>query len=102
MKEYSILIRYGNGVPYYYSLLYSNIFAAKKAVLDMVELEEKRNRLYFVDNDFFVNKYSYVGNGKYMSIQEREVSEWKKFSEVENKNTNNEKIIYLKNYFKNT
>lgn len=62
--------------------------------------------MYFVDNDYFYNKYCYAGNLKYMCIQVREVTEWTKYNESEiinkNKNNNNNNVIYLKNYLKNT
>ena len=100
MKEYCIYVRQGSGMPYILKT-YPDIISAKSAVDRLVESEEERNKMYFVDNDYFYNKFSYVGNLKYMCIQEREVTEWKKYSEehiIENKNN----IIYFKNYLKNT
>lgn len=100
MKEYCIYIRQGSGMPYVLKT-YPDIVSAKKAILNLVSFEEERNRMYFVDNDFFYNKYCYAGNGlKYMCIQEREVTEWKKYIETNSFGKNN--IIYLKNYIKNT
>jgi len=63
-------------------------------------LEEERKRPYFVDNDFFHNKYVMVGKLKYFCIKERDVSEWNTYSERESKKVNSNKIIFL-NDFKN-
>lgn len=100
MKEYTILIRQGSGSPYMLGT-YSDIILAKRAILNLVEFEEERNKMYFVDNDFFYNKYVLCGNLKYMCIKEREVSEWVKYEET-NVNIKSSKIINLNKYFKNT
>ena len=54
--------------------------------------------MFFLDNDYFYNKYYYAGNLKYLCIQVREVTEWEKYSEVKNSIKNNNNIVYLKNY----
>lgn len=94
MKEYSILIRNGGARPYILGT-YPDILKAKHAIDNLVSFEEERLKPYYIDNDFFDNKHILVGTLKYMCIQEREVTEWKKYSEVKlDKNTNN-KIIYF-------
>lgn len=93
MKEYSIFIKQGSGTPYFLNS-YSNIHLAKRAIYNLVNAEEKRNRMYYVDNDFFNNKYTFCSNLKYMCIKEREVSNWQKYSE-EMCNVPNDKIIYI-------
>ena len=99
VKEYTILIRQGSGTPYSLGT-YLDIISAKRAVSNLVDLEEERSRMYFVDNDFFYNKYCYAGNGlKYMCIQEREVTEWKKYSEWDSLE-NKDNIVYFKDYLK--
>ena len=93
MKEFCILIRQGAGTPYVLKT-YPDIVSAKRAVLNLVDFEEKRNRMYFVDNDFFYNKYCYAGNGfKYMCIKVREVTEWEKYSELDNSTAEKNKKI---------
>ena len=100
MKEYSIYIKQGSGTPYILHT-YPNIFSAKMCIQRLVALEEERNRMYFVDNDYFHNRYSYAGNLKYMRIQVREVTEWENYSEMNNTKKENN-IVYFKNYQKNT
>ena len=101
MKEYCIYVRQGSGMPYILKT-YPDIISAKRCVQRLVDLEEERNRMYFVDNDYFYNKYCYAGNLKYICIQVREVTEWTKYDESKYINKNNNNIIYFKNYLKNT
>lgn len=105
MKEYSILIRNRSGMPYILGT-YNDIFSAKHAMENLVKYEEERNKMYYVDNDYFENKFCYCGdNLKYMKIQVREVTEWTKYVEIENHvedMQNDSKIIYLKDFCKNT
>jgi len=91
MKEYSIFIKNGNGLPYMLDS-YKNIESAKFAVYNIVSLEEERGRQYFVDNDYFDNKYHFVGNLKYICIKERDVTNWSNYSEY---SRNNKNIFYL-------
>ena len=67
---------------------HKNIESAKFAVSDIVSLEEERGRHYFVDNDYFENKYNFAGNLKYICIKERVVSEWSNYSEYTKENKN--------------
>ncbi len=83
MFEYSILIKNGNCQPYILQT-YNNIESAKAALYNIVTLEEDRGRFFYVDNDFFYNKYP-LGNGKYICIKEREVSNWENYSEYKRK-----------------
>lgn len=79
--------------------IYNNIDSAKAMLYQMIQLEEERRRPYFVDNDFYKNKYGLVSNVKYMRIKVREVSEWDTYSELEdNFDNNNDNVLYLKDY----
>ncbi len=97
MKEYGIYERKGSGTPYMIHF-YSNIDSAKLKLYEMIGLEEERQRPYFVDNDFFLNKYNISSKLKYYCIKEREVSEWEKYSEENVENENDNKILYFFNY----
>lgn len=99
MKQYGIYIRQGSGTPYMIHF-YDNIYSAKQKLYEMIQLEEERQRPYFVDNDFFDNKYSLVGNLKYFLIKERDVSDWENYSEEVTKMKNDNKIIYFNNFKK--
>lgn len=79
---------------------YNNILSAKQKLFEMIQLEEERGRAYFVDNDFFNNKYPFGINLKYYSIKVRDVSEFEKYSEEESIEKENQKIIYLQNFKK--
>ena len=91
MKEYGIYIKNGNGSPYMIDF-HKSIESAKFAVYDIISLEEKRGRQYFVDNDYFENKYHFAGNLKYICIKERDVTNWSNYSEYAKETKN---IFYL-------
>ena len=96
MKEYVIYHRHGSGKPYTLNT-YKTIDSAKMKLYDIVSLEDERQRPYFVDNDFFNNKYRLVGDLYYLCIMEREVSEWKRYTEEKALQKDN-KILYFMNY----
>lgn len=75
MKEYGIYIRCKSGTPYMIHF-FNNILSAKQKLYEMIEVEEERGRPYFVDNDFFINKYPCSDHLKYYCIKEREISEF--------------------------
>lgn len=76
--------------------IYNNIDSAKLMLYQMIQLEEERRRPYYVDNDFYKNKYGLVSNVKYMRIKVRDVTEWETYSEIANEESSSN-IIYLKN-----
>lgn len=100
MKQYGIYIRCNGGTPYMIHF-YDNILSAKQKLYDMIQLDEDRGRAYFVDNDFFFNKYTCNLNLKYYCIKERDVSEFTNYSEQKNNTNEKDKIIYFQNYIKN-
>lgn len=99
MKEYCIYCIWNGGEPFIQGI-YKTLDSAKASLSDMISLEEERGRLYYVDNDFFNNKHSYVGRLKYFCIKERNVTEWEKYSKDKDDIENNNKIIYITNYKK--
>lgn len=100
MKEFSILVRQGSGTPYILQT-YPDIISAKKAVENLVNFEEERNRMYFVDNDYFFNKYCNVSTSlKYICIRVREVTKWEKYYEKVSEKPKTDNIFYMDNYFK--
>lgn len=100
MKQYGIYIRQGSGTPYMIHF-FNSINSTKLKLYEMIQLDEERQRAYFVDNDFFVNKYNISTKLKYYSIRVREVSEWEKYSEEEIGELEDNKIIFLNDYKKN-
>lgn len=76
MKEYSILVKQGTGKAYIHST-YKDYFEAVASLQIIADYEDECHRMYYVDNDFFNNKYSYItDNLKYICLQVREVSDW--------------------------
>ena len=74
-KEFCIYTRNGQGSPYIISS-YSCFQDAFLALNSMVGIEQERGRFYYVDNDFYNNKYPPNMYGKYFCILERNVTEW--------------------------
>ena len=91
MKEYTIYARQGNAKPYTIGT-YKTIASAKLKLYDIISLEIERKRPFFVDNDFFENKYTLGSELFYISILERDVKEWKRFSELDTTKNN---LLYL-------
>ena len=58
-KEYCIYCIYNGGTPFILKT-FKTLEAAKAKLTEMIDLEKERNRPYFVENNFFENKY--VGN----------------------------------------
>ena len=100
MKEYGIYIRNGQGSPYMLDK-FKSIESVKAKLLEMIQLEEERGRPYFVDNDFWNNKYNIAIKLKYFRIIERDVTGWSSFTSDNFSKEKSHKIIYL-NSFKNT
>ena len=98
MKEYCIYIRQGNGKPYRLKN-YDTLVEAKRVLLEMVKLEEERERPYYVDNDFFLNNYSLAIKLKYFRIEEREVSEWERYT-IDKRKDKNSNILFIKDFSK--
>ena len=99
MKEYGIYQRCKSGKPYMV-LKFNSIMQCKVALYDMVQLEEERGRPYFVDNDFFDNKYVNSFNGMYYCIKVREVTDYEVYKEKEEHKNNNDKnnLIFFQDY----
>lgn len=97
MKEYTILIKQGSGRSYYLKS-YDSLEQAKIELYEMVNLCEERSRPYYVDNDFFNNKYNLATKLRYFCLKEREVTEWEKYSEENSKKNvyNNSNIIFFR------
>ena len=68
MFEYTLFYRHGTGKPYTMGS-YSSLESAKADLFNRISLEEERGRFYYVDNDFFENKYPLSQNGLYICIK---------------------------------
>lgn len=100
MKEYGIYTRCKSGTPYMIHI-FNNITSAKLKLYEIISLDEERGRSYFVDNDFFNNKYPCSNNLKYYCIKVRDVSEYEVYSEEKHIAEEKNKIIYFQNYKNN-
>ena len=78
MREYCIYCPNISSGKTFILETFDNIDVAKISLYNIVSLEEERGRTYYVDNDFFNNKYATTIIGKYLKLLSREVTEWKK------------------------
>jgi len=97
LKQYGIYIRRGKAQPYMIHF-YDTIEGAKLKLYDMITTEEERCRPYFVDNDFFNNKYVCNFNVTYYCIKERDVTEFINYSEENSKEEINNNIVFFNDY----
>lgn len=95
--EYTIYCIYNGGKPFSLNT-YNNINDVKLHLYDMISLEERRHRPYYVYNSFFKNKYPSTITGKFFCIKKREVSEWEIYDENEKQCFQNNNIVYFKNF----
>ena len=77
MTEYTIFIQNGS-CPEFDALPYpiKSFNEVYIKLLDMISLEEKRRRPYFVENKFFDNKHSFNYDGKLFIVKSRNVTDW--------------------------
>lgn len=75
MIQYSIYTVYNGGRPYY-GVEYTSLSECREALESIIKYHEKHHHLYYIDNDFFNNKFQYLDKCYYYSIHCREVSEW--------------------------
>lgn len=93
MKEYCIFVICNGGCPYTVGS-YNSFLLARQALMNMISDFDKRKTIYYIDNDFYENKYPLgLQNSRYYQIQEREVTEWKKYQEAQSYPKENCKII---------
>ena len=77
--EYAIYCRVGQALPYIQTILNS----MEDVMLRIVEIEKKHNhygQFFYIDNDFYDNKYSLSYNCTYYKILRRPVSDWEEFT----------------------
>ena len=95
MKEYSIYQRHGSGKPFIIHN-FDNILSAKQKLFEIISCDDSGGRAYYVDNDFYDNKYPNINNLHYLKIIIRDVSDWQDYSEEKEIKENNNKIIFIK------
>lgn len=80
--EYVLYCRHSDAIPYI-----SRTFDSFPDVLRYIEELEKRHnhyhQIFYIDNDFYENKYSININGTYYKFLRRPVADWEEFTEKE-------------------
>lgn len=94
-KEYTILCIIDKGPPFT-TRIFKSFQDAYNNLMEMIETEEKRNRTYYVDNDFYENKYQIGVHKKYFSIQERQITTWTKYKEEKTTEKNKDNLVLFR------
>ena len=80
--EYCLYVRVGQALPYI-----ANKFSDISDVYRFITQIEKRHnhyrQIFYIDNDFYQNKYSLEAGGTYYKFLRRPVFDWEEFSEGE-------------------
>lgn len=98
--EYAICRIVGGGSPYivnHYRSLTEAIYILRN---NFIRDDEKKHRLYYVDNDFFPNKYNNLmglSNFNYYKIVQRKITDWLDLRE-ETEEEDKSNIIFFENY----
>lgn len=103
--EYGIYRRINGGTPFCINTFHTLVEAIHILQINYIYEDEKRGRIYFVDNDFFNNRYDNIAgsNFNYYKIVVRKISNWCNIDELENDSvdklkTGNKKIINFYNF----
>lgn len=105
MKEYVILQQINNGCPWH-TVTYKTFEEAHKILLFLTEELEYKRKPFYVDNEFYENKYMLgLPNQRYFQIQFRDVSDWVSVDQENNfvknnvrKKNNQNNILYFKRH----
>lgn len=95
MLEFGIEVVHGKGSPYILDG-YKSIYDARRALDNILLLYNTRRKTFFVNNDFYDNKFPNSINSDYYCIKQRYVSDWQIYSkDIKLKSDLNNKVIYL-------
>lgn len=98
--EYCLYIQVNNALPYITQLAYMTTINDLHRKIQ--EIEKKHNRYkqrFYIDNDFYDNKYSIKSGGTYYKFLRRPVADWEEFYEYEvYENAVNSKVVNIFNY----
>lgn len=78
--EYCLYIQRGRACPYINEVRYVHDLIGLQREID--EIERKHNQYhqrFYIDNDFYKNKYTLDGGGVYYKFLRRPVSDWEEF-----------------------
>lgn len=95
MKEYTIEIICRGGKPYI-TRIYKTYEECLRHLDEMVELERKRRRPYFVELEDYENEYNNTVFGIYFRVFERDVTGWEKRNTIVKEKINyNNKVVKI-------
>lgn len=91
MKEYCIYNVWNGGTPFITHDKTKSFSQIMNILENIIVWDESVNTKYYVENDFFDNKYPNIVKCKHYKILVREVSSWKEYTDdnLTTKNKNN-------------
>ena len=99
--EYGLYIQVNNGLPYIINFPVTDAY--KCISVRIQEIEKKHNRYnqrFYIDNDFYNNKYTLDSGGTYYKFLRRIISDWEEFeSFTEGSNLDKSKVVDILKYF---
>ena len=78
--QYAVFKQVGSACPYITELHFDNLEALRYYI---GEIEKKHNRyrqVFYIDNDFYNNKYEAREGGTYYKFLRRAVNDWEEFT----------------------
>lgn len=78
MKEFTVFYQIGNARMYHINI-YNHVSLAKQTIKENIQSHFECNRriTYYIDNDYYKNKYDNTAY-YYYCIKERSITKWKK------------------------
>ena len=74
--EYCLYVRNGSACPYIMPRTFTDEWEAKNYAYEIEKRHNRFNRIFYIDNDFYNNRYSPNVEGIYYKFLRREVNDW--------------------------
>lgn len=98
MKQYGIYRINNGGIPFLINK-FDSLISAQLFINECVFDWDNKNMTYYIDNEFFTNKYSRSEANFYCRIKVREITDWQELSN-EKGFTNDNNVIDFYSYKK--
>ena len=92
--EYALYCRVGSATPYIVPRKFNDMSDVLRFIDELEKRHNRYHQIFFIDNDFYENKYSINHNGTYYKFLRRKVFDWEEFIADEG-TINRVKIIQL-------
>lgn len=73
--EYCLYVKNGNACPYI-ARTFTDMFAIYQFIDEIEKKHNRYNRVFYIDNEFYKNRYSLNIEGIYYKFLKRKVNDW--------------------------